>query len=65
MFGAGFTYISSKSLMNTRTKKSRSTERDFFIHCENNGISSHRRCVYCRLDDMQFLMELMIYKAYA
>ena len=28
------------SILSVSTKKSRSSERDFFIHCESNGISS-------------------------
>ena len=27
------------SILSVSTKKSRSSERDFFIHCESNGIS--------------------------
>ena len=40
------------SILSVSTKKSRSSERDFFIRCESNGISSpsgvyhHTKCAY-------------------
>ena len=56
------------SILSVSTKKSRSSERDFFIQADRLGISSrfsvyiiaegvyhHTKCAFCRLDDIQSL----------